>query len=123
MDKCSQCDTMQDKMVCGPGGFSYPSRCHAIECGGIPPLELLEGSCSTQVSTRTLRPPPQAPRASLKLGLKAMASLALEVFYHSHCVAPSSQYPSYTVVVHWLLEIQQQVNLQIGQMCRKVGTI
>ena len=47
---CKLCRKNTFNPVCGPDGQTYPSECHAVNCIGIPPLLLHEGSCSGNVS-------------------------------------------------------------------------
>ena len=50
-DICGKCREGPPDHVCGPGGVNHLSKCAAIHCAGIPPVELNNGPCQNQVGS------------------------------------------------------------------------
>ena len=43
------CSKYPPSPVCGPDGRNHLSRCAAINCAGIPAVDLLDGPCQSHV--------------------------------------------------------------------------
>ena len=53
---CSRCERRVNETVCGANGQTFPTLCHAINCGGLSLNDITYGNCRNKVSDATIAP-------------------------------------------------------------------
>ena len=74
--RCERCQDAPQRLVCGRDGRTYRSRCIAMNCSRLRDEDILEGPCSSQVSSLFL-PLSLPPSLSLLPSLPLSLSLSL----------------------------------------------